>query len=242
MRIRTALTRARRRLRRADGYTLIELVVVMTILALVMTPLVMNFATGMRQEVDQTRREEAYANARLALQRLRVDIHCATGTPGVAQNAYGGFTLTLQENNDISGGSGWCPSVLPAGSGVSGVQWCTIPYTGSTTRFVLYRYLGTTSLECDGGSGSSFEVDYLAATPGIWPTNANAVDTLGNPLDVTNQSLWVGNLWPTAATCATGHLRTVSIDFNVAIDPVNYPNEHYELKDAIGLRNATRCP
>src|SRR5438034_462989 len=86
------------------------------------TPLVMSFATGMRQEVDQTRREESYANARLALQRMRVDVHCATAG-GVAQNAYGGFTLTLQENNDAGDGAGWCPSVLPAGSGVSGVQW-----------------------------------------------------------------------------------------------------------------------
>src|SRR5262245_12989622 len=93
MRIRTALIRARNRLRRAEGYTLVELIVVMSIMALVATPLVMSFTTGMRQEVDQTRREQAYANARLALQRLRVDIHCATGTPGVAQNAYGGFTL-----------------------------------------------------------------------------------------------------------------------------------------------------
>jgi len=241
MRIRTVLTHARHRLRRDGGYTLIELIVVLSILALVATPLVMSFTTGMRQEVDQTRREEAYANARLALQRLRVDVHCATGTPGVAQNAYGGFTLTLQENNEASG-SGWCPSVLPSGSGVSGVQWCTIPYSGSTTRFVLYRYLGTNALECDGGSGSSFQVDYLAATPGIWPVNSSAVDTLGNPLDTTNTSLWVGNLWPTPAACSSGYLRTVAIDFNVAIDPVNYPNEHYELMDEIGLRNATRCP
>src|SRR5262249_57602408 len=120
------------------GYTLVELIVVMSIMALVATPLVMSFTTGMRQEVDQTRREEAYANARLALQRLRVDIHCATGTPGVAQNAYGGFTLTLQENNEASG-AGWCPSVVPSGSGVSGGQGCPIPYPGPTTRLRLSR-------------------------------------------------------------------------------------------------------
>src|SRR5262245_18913104 len=241
MRIRDASKMACMRLRRAEGYTLVELVVVMTVLVLVMTPLVMSFTTGMRQEVDQTRREQAYANARLALQRLRVDVHCATGAPGVAQNTYGGFTLTLQEANDQSGGQGWCPSVIPAGSTVSGVQWCTIPYPGSTTRFVLYRYLGTNALECDGAAGSTFEVDYLAATPGVWPTNSAAVDSLGSAVPVSPNSNWVGNLWPTAASCSTGHLRTVAIDFNVAIDPVNYPNEHYELNDAIGLRNAVRC-
>jgi prepilin-type N-terminal cleavage/methylation domain-containing protein len=234
--IRTRLRSGLARLRGEQGYTLVELAIVMMLLALVMTPLISSFTTGTLQEISQTRREQAYANARLALQRMRVDIHCATGAPGVAQNAYGGFTLTLQENNDQSGG--WCPGVIPAGSTTSGVQWCTVPYSGSTTRFVLYRFLGTGATDCDGTSPSTFQVDYLAATPGVWPTNSSAVDATGTGPPTS----WVGNLWPTPDACVSGHLQTVAIDFNVAVDPVNHPNEHYQLRDSIGLRNALRCP
>src|SRR5260221_7190052 len=125
-----------RRLRREDGYALIELVTVMIILGTVLTALVGSFVTGMNHEVDQTRREQAYANARLVLQRMRVDIHCATGLTSYDQNAYGGFTMTLAEANDP--GTGWCPRLIPARSTTSGVQWCTIPYPGSTTRFQLF--------------------------------------------------------------------------------------------------------
>ena len=56
----------------------------------------------------------------------------------VQQNAFGGFTLTLTEN------AGQCPGVLSSSSGVSGVEWCTIPYPGSTTRFQLFRYNAST--------------------------------------------------------------------------------------------------
>jgi prepilin-type N-terminal cleavage/methylation domain-containing protein len=222
---------AGRRSRDQSGYTLIELLVVMSILAMVMGPLVGSFASGMHHEVDQVRREQAYANARLAVQRMRVDIHCSTGFTSFDKNAYGGFTLTLAETNDQPPAAGWCPAVIPAGSSSSGVQWCTIPYPGSTTRFRLFRYLEGAAT-CDGGVGSTFEVDYLAATPGVWPTNSKVSPT---------PSSWVGNIWPTPATCASGSLPTVAVDLNVAVDPVKYPKEHYELRDEIALRNAARC-
>ena len=98
---------AAKRAKRAEGFTLIELLVAMTILAVVLGVLVTSFASGMRNETDLSRREQAYANARIALQRMRVDIHCAGGVTSVDQNAYGGFTLTLTESNDQSPG-GWC--------------------------------------------------------------------------------------------------------------------------------------
>ena len=217
------------RLRREDGYTLIELLTVLIILGTILSALVGSFVTGMNHEVDQTRREQAYANARLAIQRMRVDLHCATGLTSYDQNAYGGFTMTLAEANDQ--GTGWCSGVIPAGSGSSGVQWCTIPYPGSTTRFRLFRYLEGAAI-CNGAGGSTFEVDYLAATPGVWPTNSMVAPTPAS---------WVGNVWPTPSACPSGSLPTVAVDLNVAVDPVKYPKERYELRDAIALRNANRC-
>jgi len=231
MRFGMVFRRGLRRARRSDGYPLIELIVVMTILGAVLTPLVGSFTTALRHEADATRREEAYQNARLAIQRMRADIHCAGGNQfSVDQNAYGGFTLTLTEAND--GGTGWCPGVIPAGDTSSGLQWCTVPYSGSTTRFTLYRYLGTDSTDCGGSSASTFQVGYIAMPPGGWPTNSN---TLSTP------SSWIGNLWPNPDACTTGRLPTVAVDINVALDPVTFPRERYELKDQIAVRNADRC-
>jgi prepilin-type N-terminal cleavage/methylation domain-containing protein len=224
------------RLRREDGYTLVELITVMAILGIVLAPLSSSFASGMVAQASQNRREQAYANARVALQRLRLDVHCASAVTSVEQNSFGGFTLTLTESNDQSPG-GWCPAVIPAGAASSGVQWCTVPYPGSTTRFELYRFLGTNPTDCDGGSGSTFETSYLAAQPGAWPTNSAAVGSSGSGTPTS----WVGNLWPTSTTCQSGYLPTLAIDFNVNVDPVNHQNEHYEMKDSITLRNAPRC-
>lgn len=210
---------------------MVETLIGLVLMAVVLTPVVGAFTSGLAQNADQSRRYTAYEQARLALERLRVDIHCASGVTSVEQNPYGGFTLTLTQSNELSS-KGWCPNVVPAGVASSGVQWCTIPYQGSTTRFVLYRFMGLTASDCNGGAGSTFQVDYLAATPGVWPTNSNAA---GVPTS------WVGNLWPTASPCRPGELPSVAVDFNVAVDPVGHPGQHYELRDEIGLRNAPRC-
>lgn len=219
---------------------LVELIVVMAVLGTVVTPVVMAYATGVKTEVDQTRRELAYQNARLALQRIRADIHCASGAI-VEKNLYGGFTLNLTESPQTTP-AGWCPGVIPAGEDTTGVQWCTIPYPGSTSRWKLYRFLGSNPTDCDGGTDSTFLVDYLASTPGIWPSNSAAIDAnypLANP--PVAPTTWAGNLWPTRTPCTGGRLPTVAINFNVAVDPDNYPHEHYQLIDEITLRNAPRC-
>jgi type II secretory pathway pseudopilin PulG len=236
------LRRIVERLRCERGVGLIELLTVMAVLGTVITPLVMSYATGLRSEISIARREAAYQNARLALQRLRVDIHCASGYQ-LEQNIYGGFTLALPQSDQTE--TGWCENVIPSGVTTSGVQWCTIPYPGSTTRWKLYRFLGTTGSDCDGGSATTFLVDYLAATPGVWPTNTaatNANGPAGTPVGSWNGNpIWAGNLWPTPSACTTGRMPTVAINFNVAVDPDNYPKQHYQLIDEIAMRNAVRC-
>lgn len=203
---------------------------VLTILLVVITPLVASFTTALRHEVDTTRREEAYSSARLALQRMRTDVHCAAGITGVEQNVYGGFTLTLTQSSQGEGG--WCAGVIPTGSGASGVQWCTVPVDGSSTRFRLYRFLGLDPTDCDGGSGSTFQIDYITEPESGWPTNSTVVIA---------PTSWVGNLWPTPETCLSGRLPTLSALLDTAVDPVTAPNRRYQLRDALALRNAVRC-
>jgi prepilin-type N-terminal cleavage/methylation domain-containing protein len=236
MRITSDPRRLVARLRAERGYTLVELLVVMVLIAVVMTPLVTSFASGMVNEANAARREQAQENARLALGRMRVDIHCAGGVTSVDQNAYGGFTLTLTEAHE--GQDGWCPGVIPSGDTSVGVQWCTTPVSGSTTRFVLYRYLGLDSSDCGtSGASSTFQIDYIAQPPTGWPQNTQTTTT---------PTSWVGNLWPTGTTCQdgtapSGGLPAAGVDLSVNVDPIGHPSENYELKDQIVLRNANRC-
>jgi hypothetical protein len=114
----------------------------------------------------------------------------------------------------------------------SGVQWCTIPYSGSTTQWQLFRYLGTQLSDCGGGGVSTLLVDYITVPTSGWPTNSG---TSPMPLD------WDGNLWPTPATCPAGSLPVVLLSMTVNVDPVTHPERAYNLSDSIALRNALRC-
>jgi prepilin-type N-terminal cleavage/methylation domain-containing protein len=199
------------------GFTLIELVVVMTILITVLLGLTTVMISGTNAEVGIAKRQQAQSNARIALSRMRLDIHCASAALPPEENGLGGFTLTLTETQNV------CPTVttLP-----SGVQWCTIPYAGDPTRFQLFR---ETAGNCDG-VGTTLVVDYIAAPPAGWPANTAVSPT---PAD------YAGNIWPTTPACAAGSLPTVSVDLDVNPDPT-HPGA-YELKDAIAPRNSLPC-
>ena len=69
-----------RRLRGERGYTLVELLVVLAIFTTVVTALVSLFTSGAKAELDMNRRFEAQQNARLALDRMRRELHCATAS------------------------------------------------------------------------------------------------------------------------------------------------------------------
>ena len=226
-------SRARVRLRQESGTTLVELLVVLSIMTVVLLPLVTGFTTSLSHEARTARLEQAYSNARTALQRMRLDVHCAHAVTGVEKNTFGGFTLTLSESHE--GENGWCPGVIPAGATTTGVQWCTIPDLAVPTRFKLYRFLGVGASICDGGSQSTFEVGFLSMPPGGWPANTDL------SMIVNSSVPWDGNIWPTPAICNPGTLRTLTVDLNVALDPAKYPKERYELRDSLNLRNANRC-
>jgi hypothetical protein len=154
---------------------------------------------------------------------MRVDIHCASAAPAPQENPYGGFTLTLTESPST------CPSVTTTSSGV---QWCTIPVSGSTTHWQLFRFLGTLLTDCNGSASSTLLIDYITPPSAGWPSNSG---TDPAPTD------WDGNLWPTAPTCSTGSLPAVAIQLTVNVDPVGHVSERYQLQDSIALRNAPRC-
>jgi prepilin-type N-terminal cleavage/methylation domain-containing protein len=113
------------KLAREDGYTLIELLIVLMILASVVGSLTTLFVHASNAELDLNNRFQAQQNARLALDKLRREGHCASQASVASSNS---VTLTL---------ASYCPT------GNGSVTWCTV---GSGTRYALYRKTGTT---CD---------------------------------------------------------------------------------------------
>jgi type II secretory pathway pseudopilin PulG len=200
-----------------------ELLVVMVVLGIVLIGLTGSFAAGMSAETGSIRRAQAQQNARLALNRMRIDIHCASAVLAPQENPYGGFTLTLTESPNT------CPSVTTT---TAGVQWCTIPVSGSTTHWQLFRFLGTLLTDCDGSSATTLMIDYVAAPVGGWPSNAGV-----GPVP----AAWDATHWPPSPACATGNLPALAVQMAINLDPVGRPTEDYELQDTIALRNALRC-
>jgi type II secretory pathway pseudopilin PulG len=110
---------------RESGYTVVELLVVMMILATVMGSLTTLFVQASTAELDLNNRFQAQQNARLALDKLRRETHCASQATVATSSS---VTLTL---------ASYCPT------GNGSVTWCTV---GSSSRFGLYRKVGTS---CD---------------------------------------------------------------------------------------------
>jgi prepilin-type N-terminal cleavage/methylation domain-containing protein len=140
MRFRRYATAAGRRVASERGYSLSEMLVVLAILGIVLGALTQLFVSASTAQVDMTRRFEAQQDMRLALDKLRREIHCANAVAGSPPSS----------SIVISLGS-YCPT-NSAGADVD-VTWCT---KGSGQRFALWRYDGTTC----SGTGRK-EADYL---------------------------------------------------------------------------------
>jgi prepilin-type N-terminal cleavage/methylation domain-containing protein len=83
-----------RLLRGQGGYTLIELLAVMAIFMTVVTALTQLFVRGAKAELDANRRFEAQSNARLALDKLRRELHCSSGLTQTNGSALSGPPTT----------------------------------------------------------------------------------------------------------------------------------------------------
>jgi prepilin-type N-terminal cleavage/methylation domain-containing protein len=148
----------RRRLGGEGGYSLIEMLVVLVIMGVVMTSLTTLFVTASNSELDMNNRFRAQQDARLALDKLRREVHCAEsvtrGSPGSPAGPLAATSITIV-----------LPSGTPPPCRVAGaVTWCT---QGGGSRFGLYRVVGST---CTGGT---MYADYLTA-PNVFDYTAPA--------------------------------------------------------------------
>jgi prepilin-type N-terminal cleavage/methylation domain-containing protein len=127
------------RLRRERGYSLIEMLITLSIMGIVMGSLTTVFVSASNAELDMNNRFQAQLGARIALDKMRREVHCGSvATPAGSSSS---VTLTL-------------PSYCKTGSG--SITWCT--RNVSTNRYALYRVVGST---CTGGIKWA---DYLVPT------------------------------------------------------------------------------
>jgi prepilin-type N-terminal cleavage/methylation domain-containing protein len=130
-----------RRLRSESGFSLVEMLTVLVIMGVVMGGLTTLLVQGSNAEVDMNNRFQAQLSARLGLDKLRRDLHCAQGPhTGTTPTA---TSITLD---------------VPCVSGA--ISWCT---SGSGTRYGLYRNVGTTC----SSSNTKF-IDYLTTGNAFW--------------------------------------------------------------------------
>ena len=126
--------------------TLIELLTTMTVLALVMTGILVMFTSGLRATDDMNTRFQAQQNARLALSALRTEIGAAcTVTVGAVTGETAGsqVTLVLPNTSTPTAGANSCSS------GTTTVIWCAAS-ASFTQPFALYR---STAATCSSTSG-----------------------------------------------------------------------------------------
>ena len=160
-RLAARIAACRGRILAQDGFTLIELALVMLVMLIILAPLSGSLVSALGAQVDQTRRFDAQENARQALDRMRKDIHCAHGVTTPFTNDSGGQTIVLTETNVT--GTAECPGLVQQNA--SAVQWCTIPVVGAVNRYQLYRENDPNNT-CDG-LASTFMVDYITQSD-LW--------------------------------------------------------------------------
>lgn len=96
------MTNLRRLLRSEGGYTLPELLTVTAILSTVLTGLTVLFVQATNADLQMNERFQAQQNARLAVDRMRRELHCASAiTPTGASTS---ITVTLPSQCPSAGG------------------------------------------------------------------------------------------------------------------------------------------
>jgi prepilin-type N-terminal cleavage/methylation domain-containing protein len=123
----TFLQRVRRLAGLERGYTLLELLTVMSILSVIVGALVTLFMRATNAELDMNRRFQAQGTARVAVDRMRREIHCASQVSPTGTSA----TITVS-----------VPWQCPTGSRVEGGADTSVVYdvvSAGSQRFQLRR-------------------------------------------------------------------------------------------------------
>lgn len=192
------------RLDSQGGYTLVELLVVVTITTVVLGGVTALFVQGLNAESDQNRRYQAQQDARLAMDKLRREIHaaCTISAPNSYNTALSSVTLYFASDN--------------CASGANSVTWCT---SGSSGRYGLYRVAGTSC-----GTPVNKFADYLTAA-GIFtyfPPNSHVTTLNGGSAGMVTQD--GSSTLPRLHVDLTTQLRSGLVDAYRLVDDIAFRN------------------
>jgi prepilin-type N-terminal cleavage/methylation domain-containing protein len=166
--MRNAARASLRRLSGQAGYTLVEMITVMVILGIVLAGLTTMFHAGMTAEVRANRELEAQQNARVALDRIRRELHCAS-----AVAATNGVPVTSVTVSLPAACPGSDTTVTYATSSVAADRWrlTRTPLAGTAVTVADYLTSDTIFTYYAPASGTlgRLEVDI--------PVNLNPADT-----------------------------------------------------------------
>ena len=180
------MTKPVKRLRHAeDGYTLVELIVVMAILGIVLSGLTAVFVGGSNAEAQLNHRFQAQQQARLALDRIRGDIHCASRAQVLAINTYPALRL----------------DVTSCSAGTTTYDyWCAVSASTTPVRYQLWRTWSTaapTTATCTSTDTARVLVSSNLVSSAAFTTNATPLNGLqtvavdfkvsGNPTSNTSE-------------------------------------------------------
>ncbi len=144
-----------------QGYSLIEMLTVVIILGIVVGSLTTVFVSASNGELDMNRRFQAQQNARLVMDKLRREIHCASAVSPAGSSS--SITITM-------------PSQCPTSGGFTSVLWCALAPPGAQAgRYAMYR---STAATCTTSNGVQF-ADYLT-TPSVFNYTVQSSDSLGS--------------------------------------------------------------
>jgi prepilin-type N-terminal cleavage/methylation domain-containing protein len=162
-----------------DGFTLTEMLVVLAILGVVLAALTQVFLGGVNAEIDQTRRVNGQQDARVALDRLRRELHCGSA---LTYNSASSVTAALPA---------YCPSspqttlsaavTLPSAS-ISvaatdkfNVGRNTISFGSSGTVTCTGTPTATSFTGCSGGIAGTYPAGTAVTSPVTWCATTNAI-------------------------------------------------------------------
>ena len=199
---------------------MIELLVTMAVMLIILSALSTVAVEASRSEVKTNMRYQAQVEGRLALDKLRRELHCASavtavnssGVPVSMGTAGNGINLIL---------GGYCPTNgLTANTSLQVfVTWCTSASTAMTGDFALYRLASLSSQPTCSVSGAKW-ADYLTtATPFCLPSTAIAC----------------GGVFRSATSLPVLH---ITLPLNV--NGPSSTTSSFRLVDDIALRNSVR--
>jgi prepilin-type N-terminal cleavage/methylation domain-containing protein len=157
------------RLRESCGYSLVEMLTVLVILGIVIGGLTTLFEQGSNAEIDMNYRFQAQQDARVALDRMRRDLHCASAATSTSSTSVT-FTDPCVAGSTVS----WCVTSLNGRQGLfrqTGATACS----SASQRFADYVKTGTTYFAYQDSNTSTLAKLYVCVPVNVKPKRT--VDT-----------------------------------------------------------------